>query len=326
MMKISKSLRDSYATQLPTYEHLKTCVDEYFLAFKDANWHYTSRVKELESFALKVETGRCPDIDQMEDFFACTVVVENLDSMSTAEKLVRKRFVFKERRPPKEDHTSKSPDSFRFDDTRVYVVWKDDPIVRPTGLNGRLFEVQIKTFLAHAWSIATHDLVYKADEKSWPKERIAFQIKAMLEHAETSIQEAERLAQAASLKKTDEVSLRISAIIKLMTELWPPASLPRDKKRLAQNVYALINSVGVDVDSLRKIIVRETRSGRGAKTLNLSPYCSVVQSLLSREPEKMKAYLTGRERSFKLFVPRELELPQSFQGVELRNVVQESLT
>ena len=241
-----------------------------------------------------------------------------------AEKLVKERFKLQERRPQRDSFTSKPSDSFRFDDTRLYVRWKDDPRVAPTGLDGLIFEIQIKTFLAHAWSIATHDLTYKSDEKSWPKERIAFQIKAMLEHAEMSIQEARKLAKSVSLKKTDELSKRICAIIQLLNQLWPPQLLPEDKKRLAENVDNLIRNVGIDLESLEKILRLETELGRGTHTLNLSPYLSIVQSLFNQEFGKMKRYVTGRNRNFKVFLPRELELPSSLESTQLTNAIRHS--
>lgn len=121
MMKISKSLRDIHSSQREQYEQLQGRVDRIINALKYRRWHYESRVKDLESFALKVETGRYDNPDQVEDFFACTLVVENLDSMSKAETLVRRKFKFHERRPKKNNFTSKPSDSFRFDDTRIYV-------------------------------------------------------------------------------------------------------------------------------------------------------------------------------------------------------------
>lgn len=321
MMKIPLSLRDIYAARSEVYEKLGQRVDDVIRNHIDSHWHYESRVKKLESFALKLETGRCDDPNHLEDFFGCTIVVDNLSSMAKAERLVRTKFKFHARRPETDAFTSKPSDSFRFDDTRLYVRWKDSPRVRPTGLDGLLFEVQIKTFLAHAWGIATHDLTYKTDKKSWPQERIAFQIKAMLEHAEVSIQEAQKLAKSASLKKTDELSGRISQTIQLLNELWPAELLPEDKKRLAENVNNLIRNVGIDLASLRKILIDETKRGRGAKTLNLSPYFSVVQTLLDREPKKMTKFVTGRKGDFKVFVPKELELPEPLQSAKLTNVI-----
>ncbi len=320
-MKIPKSLRDIHADRAEIFECLREQVDRVIHALKDSRWHYESRLKDVESFALKVETGRYEDPSQLEDFFACTLVVENLAAMADAEKMIRKRFTFQERRPKNLRFTTKASDSFRFDDTRLYVKWKDDSLARPSGLNGLLFEVQIKTFLAHAWSIATHDLIYKTDEKSWPKERIAFQIKAMLEHAETSIQEAKKLSKSVSLKRTDDISQRISAIIVLVNDLWPAVSLPRDRKRLAENIDALIRNVGVSMQELKDILMTEMDLGRGPKTLNLSPYSIVVQSLLNQKTRDMIGYLTGGSRKFRIYIPIELNLPDGLDLNKLNNAV-----
>lgn len=319
-MKIAKYLRDLHASQTKTYGQLKFEVDRFFEAHREPSWHYVSRLKDIESFALKVETGRAKP-NEMEDFFACTLAVENLRSMAKAERMVKKRFKFSERRPKADTFTSKPPDSFRFDDTRLYVRWKDNPVSRPTGLNGLLFEVQIKTFLAHAWSVATHDLTYKTNEKSWPKERIAFQVKAMLEHAEISIAEADKLASTASLNKIDDLSKRISEIIGMMDTLWPAVALPQDKKRLAENINNLIGSLGISLNRLQEIIAKETDFGKGTKTLNLSPYCTVVQSLVNQEADKVLKYITGPKKEFKIYMSCELEIPETWDIKGATNAV-----
>ena len=244
--------------------------------------------------------------------------------MSKAEKMVRKRFKLQERRPKVDTHTLKPADSFRFDDTRLYVRWKDSFTTKPAGLDGLLFEVQIKTFLAHAWSVATHDLTYKTDEKSWPKERIAFQVKAMLEHAEISIAEAQKLATSDSLNKTDDLSRRVSRIIEMVNTLWPGVALPRDRKRLAENINNLIERVDVKLERLQEIITEETKLGRGIKTVNLSPYCTIVQSLINREPDKVIKYVMGPKQDFKVYMSCELEIPPKWNLKRFTNAILDS--
>ena len=47
---------------------LKKRVDILINDIKKPHWHYFSRIKNLESYALKMETGRF-NVDHLEDFF-----------------------------------------------------------------------------------------------------------------------------------------------------------------------------------------------------------------------------------------------------------------
>jgi hypothetical protein len=115
--------------------------------------------------------------------------------------------------------------------------------------------------------------------------------------------------------------MRISLVIKLLDDLWLPASLPYDKKRLAENIDTLINCVGIDLEDLNKALIKETELGRGTQTLNLSPYATVVQTLLNQETKKMKNYLTQSNRKFKVFIPNEIIPPPTIDFSQIKNVI-----
>ena len=153
-MKVPASVRRIYEDQLPLYSRLKKMVDGRVAGLKQPRWHYESRVKELDSFALKLESGRCDPPTELEDFFACTLVVANATEIASAEEKVVSTFQVRVRRPASDEQTHKSSECFPFDDLRLYVTVPDRPSAPPTDLSGRLFEIQIKTFLQHAWSIA----------------------------------------------------------------------------------------------------------------------------------------------------------------------------
>ena len=320
-MKIPRSIRAAYDDKLPLYENLRSHVDNLIDNKRDRHWHYESRIKNPESFALKVETGRYDDPATMEDIFACTVVVENLESVSKAEQFVIQEFDFCYRRPKDESHTLKSSDSFVFDDLRIYLKWKDDGALAPTGLTETIFEVQIKTFLQHAWTIATHDLVYKTDEKSWSKERIAYQIKAMLEHADASILEVDRLSQSPCMNKTNRETEQICNIIEFIRSQWSVGMLPLDIKRLAENINGLISNIGLSIDELKHIMNQEIILKRGTSTLNLSPYQIIIQSVLNQAPDKVKKFIYGDSRRFKIYLCAELDIPFTIDPSALRNAV-----
>jgi len=321
-MKIPASIRTLYAEQLEVNRRLQDKVDARIKNLKRDTWHYESRIKQDQSFALKLESGRAADPSAIEDVFACTLVVRNGTEIDEAEKLIRDHFVLVERRPPDPTQTHKWPDQFQFDDLRLYVQWKEDPDLPPSTVDGVTFEVQIKTFLQHAWAIATHDLVYKTDKVSWGKQRIAFQIKAMLEHAELSIQEAESLAESSALAMTNTRTKIIQDYMALLTSEWKVSELPSDIRRLAENVIGLMELMKLRIEQLRAALDAERGRGRGSLTQNLSPYGIVLQSLLTEFPTEFKNALTitGKWRQ-KIVIPAELPLPDDIDKSLCKNAI-----
>ncbi len=311
-MKIPTSVRNGYYGELDAYESLKQQVDNLLKNKKESGWHYLSRIKKLESYNLKIETGRYTSSTLLDDFFACTLIVENISSIERAEALVKSIFHISRKRPPTSRKTHKKSDSFPFDDLRLYAEWKDSVGQKPTGLDGLIFEVQIKTFLQHAWGIATHDMIYKSDSKNWAQERVAYQIKAMLEHVEISIFEVDNIACSSVLNKSDNYTLKVNKILTILDSVWEKDDLPQDKKRLAETVYSLLSSISVTPNNLRNYLEQEMTEGRGARLLNLSPYAIIVQSLLNTVPEKMEYFFNNQDSQFKLYIPDELEVPSQF--------------
>ncbi len=308
-MKVPGSIRRIYEAQEQTARVLKGRVDRLLTSRKDARWHYESRIKSEEAFLLKIESGRFEKPENLEDFFACTLVVENARSISRAEQVVRENFAFQYRRPRSSDFTHKQPEAFPFDDLRLYVRWRDDPGLPASGLTEEIFEVQIKTFLQHAWSIATHDLTFKTDEVHWGKERITYQVKALLEHAEISIQEADTLAESDGLRKTNQRNEDLREAIALVKEVWSTDLLPRDVRRLALNIIDLCRACEVGTRDLREMLEEERAAGRGPLTLNLSPFGAVLQGLLNHRRDQILRALSGAARKWKVIIPPEVEWP-----------------
>lgn len=296
-----------FSSQEPLNKALQEKVDDLLRGHKPHYWHYESRLKSLESFALKVESGRVDDPESLEDFFGCTIVVRNATEIPAAVDLVASHFDIIRRRPPVANRTHKAPDSFPFDDLRLYVKLRAPDTLPRTDIDEIPFEVQIKTFLQHAWGIATHDLVYKNAEVRWSRARIAYQIKAMLEHAELAIEEADRLSDAPLVSKTTKDIDDVSEIIVLLRDRWSSERLPRDLKRLAENIQRVMRCLRLRPARLREIIDAETAKGRGAELLNVSPYTVVIQAVANAERGAFERFLErpGRDR---LAVIRELEI------------------
>jgi ppGpp synthetase/RelA/SpoT-type nucleotidyltranferase len=309
-MKILQSISKIYNEQKPFASKLKTQVDNLIFAKKKDTWHYYSRVKSEESFALKLETGRVKDPMQLEDFFAGTLVVENINEIKNAISFIDSVLEIKNRRPPTDDFTHKESSSFAFDDLRLYASLKKVDYLPPGSLPDLIFEIQIKTFLQHAWSIATHDLIYKSDSVSWSKERVAFQVKAMLEQAEISISGADALSKLPELAKDNYISKALNESRALLVSIFPADSLPFDLLRLSTIVNDLLKAFEITLVSLKEIIDAETILHRGTETLNLSPYGIIMQSIINQKPALVeRVFKNGyRIRTKGILLPSEVSL------------------
>lgn len=243
-MKIVNQIRNIHDESKDRYARLSQEVRDILKPrVEDNGWFFLSRVKTLESFALKIETGRVSDPAKLEDFFACTIVVPTMQQIRQAEDMVRPLYDFVSRRPEDDALTHKDSSNFVFDDLRLYMARRPLASGKEPDLDGLVFEIQIKTTLQHAWAIATHDLIYKSGTVSWPRERIAFQVKAMLEHAEIAIAEANRLADTPGIAKMNTKTGSVIKLIEKIETIWPSDQLPQDIRRLAEILYDLFFKV-----------------------------------------------------------------------------------
>ena len=308
-MKISRGIRDIYSDVHPKYLELQKRVDNLLISKKEKRWHYESRIKREESFALKLETGRFQVDECLGDFFACTIVVENHARIAAAEELIKQLFTVVKRRPENDAETHLNPENFGFDDLRLYTTWRDDPARPPSGINDKPFEIQIKTFLQHAWGIATHDFVYKSDDVDWAESRIAYQVKAMLEHAELSISEASKLSDAKILGRCNHSHSELRSTIQAIKKRWKVEQLPTDLKRLAENIVHLSRNLGIRLDDLWIAVDGATESGDGAESVNLSPYAATLAAIVKARGTGVFDVLR-KDRKKQIYVPDEIEIPE----------------
>lgn len=322
-MKISSFIRAEYERQFDLNALLKTFVDDQVNDLQKTYkaWHYVSRVKELESFALKMETGRGIDENlNLEDFFGCTIVVENYDSINVAFKSIEDHFEIIYQRPQNIADTIKSPESFIFDELRLYCRIDKTKIRTPNLYSDIIFEIQIKTFLQHAWGIATHDLIYKGDTLHWGMARIAYQVKAMLEHAELSIKQAGNLIQCDELNKNFQEINKLNEILLIIKEHWEMERLPKDLKRLAENIKKLLKVIDYDLDKF-KILLESNKPTHGHPK-NLTPYGTIIQYLFNNNEIKFINHLKRNGKNkLKVFIDPSLDIPSEHDIKTFVNII-----
>ncbi|WP_170086359.1 hypothetical protein [Kyrpidia spormannii] len=268
---------------------------------------FSSRRKTVDSLAEKIETGRFGSWSELDDLFACTVIVPTLVEEPRVIDFCCS--VFDVIRVKKLGDALKAPDVFRFDSTRIYARLKS-PEVGMSNMEGEKsvfdvqFEVQVRTAFEHAWSMATHSLAYKTHEIDWKRLRLASQLKATVEQLDALILAYDQVLQKVSesrwpdLEKKKKIS---DATLGFFEErLLPEELLPRDLSRFSDNLYALLKSSSTTVNVTRalRIIEEELRSSsidRIPRSISLLQYflaILITRSVLQPPFENYVCHIT----------------------------------
>lgn len=243
-MIVIKSLQEKYREDNPHFRILGNKVNDTLIRYCEKNhFAYIYRYKDLESVAEKVESGRYPSWNSIDDLFAAAIIIPNLNQENIVIDFLTDTFELDTIK--RRGSTLKAPDVFRFDATRVVASLKTFGVEKQR-IHELKFEIQVRTAFEHAWSAATHSLTYKSDEINWKAMRLAAQIKAAVEQLDMLVSGFSEVDKHITVHDWPEVSCKIQILDFVGTCLQrseiPEELRPKDLTRFAENMFALLRS------------------------------------------------------------------------------------
>jgi len=240
-MIIPQHIKQNYQYFEPYYYKVKEILDQTLISFCSKNlFAYTSRIKELNSLAEKIESGRFNDWDSIDDFVGAVIIVPNFNYEPQIIKFLETSLIKVQLK--KRGSTLKSPDVFRFDATRF--IGKLRIIENEEIINRINFEVQIRSAFEHAWSVTTHDLAYKSKTIDWKVLRLAAQLKSSVEQLDMLTLGAHEIKNSVQEHKWPETEIRIKICQSFekyfIEKLIPEELYPKDMSRFSDNLFVLV--------------------------------------------------------------------------------------
>ncbi|MET8278666.1 hypothetical protein [Micromonospora sp. NPDC005174] len=245
-MPAPERLRLAYEQSAPLLRELRDYVSKTLRPYCDSKkFMFLDRIKDLESLNEKLEGGRFSSWEDLDDLYACTIVIPVPEL--EGEVLRKLAQSFQQINTRDRSQAKKAPDVFRFDGLRWYGRMRaEEAARRQPGLGDVTFEVQVLTAFEHALSLVTHDLVYKADNADWKRLRLAAQLKAAVEQIELIIVAFDHAADSVRVSPWPEMEVKTLLIdgFKALVGrgLIPEALVPGSWRRFADNVVQLIQT------------------------------------------------------------------------------------
>jgi hypothetical protein len=152
------------------------------------------------------------------------------------------------------------------------------------------FEIQIKSAFEHAWSVSTHDLVYKNSNIDWARLRLAAQIKATVEQLDMLILSFEEVSKTIEKNNYPEIQIK-QTIEKEINKLFennklPNELAPKDMSRFCDNLYQILKKAGKEDKDVKKIIKQITNQINLTKNNQIPRSISLFQYFLASLIEK----------------------------------------
>jgi ppGpp synthetase/RelA/SpoT-type nucleotidyltranferase len=228
---------------------------------KTYGYAYVGRTKDVESLAEKLESGRYAKWSDLDDLFACTIVIPTLSREASVLEFLNAEFEKVEIR--KRGTSQKDPAIFRFDATRFVGRLRSRHVENLSQVRTLTFEVQIRSAFEHAWSVTTHALVYKGGVVDWKRVRLSSQLKAaveQLDHLILGFDEAAKVIDS-HFWIDIEIMKRIESFFKAYFEnkTIPKEITPKSWQRFSENIYRLVKQTkGFDrkkpMNSIEKVL------------------------------------------------------------------------
>ncbi len=238
---MAKSLEQAFAERrsyfIALFNEVKGALDKFC---SDHNFLLSGRVKTIDSLRNKIESGRFPDIDSIDDVVAFSVIIDTSDQVKMVRDYLRKSFNICVIRA---GGTIRDERLFDFDCPRIYCKIKD-----PSGSKGEisplLFEVQIRTILQHAWAKITHGHVYKPGVFDYRASRLASETMAQIEAIDRTFSDFDENSRKVKKIARKGMSGRLGivrAIDQLVKENIIPEDLRiSDGRILGDNIFTSI--------------------------------------------------------------------------------------
>lgn len=232
----------------PRLTALKSHVAATLNNFADKrNFPVSGRIKSPGSIAEKIEMGRYKCFADIDDLVAFTLIIPTANYEAEVINFCKATFDVIDIRNKASNR--KAPDQFRFDSTRVIARAKRVSSVNDDipSIFDHIFEIQVRTAFEHAWSVATHDLVYKSASVEWKRIRLAAQLKATSEGLDAAVAAFDQLANGIVASPWDRVGDRTDVsqyVHSLLDNRRLPSSMkPESLSRFSDNVCTLIKAI-----------------------------------------------------------------------------------
>jgi ppGpp synthetase/RelA/SpoT-type nucleotidyltranferase len=245
-MIIPAEFAAKYEANRPYVQRVADIVHNVVLNFAETSGYaFLGRIKGCESLSEKIETGRFARWSELDDHYACALVIPTLEDEPGVLNFLQSQF--ETTKLSQRGKTIKDPRVFRFDATRfVGRVGQRAGVSSDSLLSLVCFEVQIRTAFEHAWSVTTHKLSYKGPGIDWRRERLTAQLKAAVEQLDLMVAGYSALTDRIhpeafpELATKQEVELLFRAAFD--TGRIPPESEPASWTRFCENIMNLIRA------------------------------------------------------------------------------------
>lgn len=226
----------------------------------DHGFAFVGRMKTEESLAEKIETGRYVSWSQMDDLYACAIVIPTL--REEAKVLEHLKTIYHQTELRARGTSQKDPTVFRFDSTRfIGKLNIDEDIAEDSPLRKIQFEVQIRTAFEHAWCVTTHALTYKADKIDWRRLRLTAQLKAAVEQLDSLVLGFDGVAATLSEHNWPEVAamkqIEVTFRNLIRDNLLPPEILPGSWARFCENLLSVFLGTSAEPKHKAQSIARK---------------------------------------------------------------------